>query len=137
MVNGIQTAGYYVMFRIPLHIEFIARVCLSFLWLFTAATSYWWGRSIGYEILAQQNIHGDLASWCINLGSVVDAVIGFWLLIGRQLGWCYKFQMILILTYSVLISFIAPQLWLHPFGPITKNIPIIALIFILMKSEAY
>ena len=125
------------MFRIPLNLEFIARACLSFLWLFTAATSYWWGRDIGYEILAQYRIVGDLADVCINMGSGLDAAIGFWLLTGRQLTWCYKFQIFLILSYSILISFIAPQFWLHPFGPITKNIPIVALIFILMKSDAY
>jgi hypothetical protein len=123
------------MIKIPVHLEFMTRASLSFLWLFTAATSYWWGRAVGYDALAQQNIHGELADWCINLGSFLDAVIGVWLLTGRQLKWCYTFQIVLIVSYSILISVIAPQLWLHPFGPITKNIPIIALIFVLMRSE--
>ena len=121
------------MIKIPRHIEFIARISLSFLWLFTAATSFWWGRDSGYAILAQQNI----ADICINAGSLLDAVIGLWLLTGRRLKWCYDLQIILIVSYSILLSFIAPDFWLHPFGPITKNLPIIVLIFMLMKAEAH
>jgi len=123
------------MIKIPHHIEFIARVSLSFLWLFTAVISFRWGRDIGYHVLAQQHIQGNFADLCINAGSLLDATIGFWLLTGRQLKWCYALQIILITSYSILLSLIAPEFWLHPFGPITKNIPIMALIFVLMKSE--
>jgi len=123
------------MIKIPRHIEFIARISLSFLWLFTAATSFWWGRNLGYDVLAQQGIQGEFADLCIDAGSLLDAAIGFWLLIGRRLKWCYALQIILITSYSILLSLIAPEFWLHPFGPITKNIPIIVLIFVLMKSE--
>ena len=123
------------MIKIPRHIEFIARISLSFLWLFTAATSFWWGRNLGYDVLAQQGIQGEFADLCIDAGSLLDAAIGFLLLIGRRLKWCYALQIILITSYSVLLSLIAPESWLHPFGPITKNIPIIVLIFVLMKSE--
>ena len=125
------------MIKIPRHIEFIARISLSFLWLFTAATSFWWGRDSGYAILAQQNIHNGFADICINAGSLLDAVIGLWLLTGRRLKWCYGLQIILIVSYSILLSFIAPDFWLHPFGPITKNLPIVVLIFMLMKAEAH
>lgn len=125
------------MVKVPAYVELIARLSLSFLWLFTATTSFWWGRNIGYEVLAQQHIQGEFADLCINAGSILDAGIGCWLLTGRKLGWCYKLQIILIASYSILLSFIAPEFWLHPFGPITKNIPILALIFILMKSEKH
>ncbi len=123
------------MIKMPSHIELIARISLSFLWLFTAATSFWWARDTGYQILAQQNILGDFADICINSGSMLDALIGLWLLTGYRLRWCYALQLVLITSYSILISFIAPQFWLHPFGPVTKNIPILALIIVLMKSE--
>lgn len=53
------------MIKIPAGVEFIARISLSFLWIFTAATSFWWGRSIGYDVLAQQHIQGNFADLCI------------------------------------------------------------------------
>lgn len=118
-----------------LNIELIARLSLSFMWLFTAITSFWWARSIGYEVLAQQHISGVFADLCINAGSLLDAIIATWLLSNYQLRWCYRIQIVLILVYSILISIIAPSFWLHPFGPVTKNIPILVLIFWLNNSN--
>lgn len=120
----------------PLSIELFSRLSLSFLWLFTAATSFWWARDIGYEVLAQQHISGKVADFCINAGSLLDASIGVWLIANYQLRWCYRLQILLILSYSLLLSLIAPSFWLHPFGPVTKNIPILALIFWLNHSNA-
>ncbi len=122
--------------KLPVQLELICRLSLSALWLFTAATSFWWGRTIGYEVLALQNIQGEFSDWCINAGSFLDALIGFWLLTTYRLKWCYSFQIILIISYSILLTHIAPAFWLHPFGPLTKNIPIVALLYLLYKSEA-
>lgn len=116
---------------------FICRLSLAFMWLITAATSFWWSRDIGYEVLALQNIERHFADMCINAGSVLDAVIGLWLLSNFQLKWCYRFQIMVIVVYSLLLSVIAPQFWLHPFGPLTKNLPILALLFLLQKSDTF
>jgi hypothetical protein len=117
------------MIKTPQHIALIARLSLSFLWLFTAATSFWWARNIGYEVLSLADIHSKMANVFINLGSLLDAAIGVWLLSNKQLKWCYRFQIILIISYSLLLTLIAPSFWLHPFGPVTKNIPILVLIY--------
>jgi hypothetical protein len=123
------------MIQIPARIELVCRLSLSFLWLFTAATSFWWARDIGYDVLAQQHIQGELADWCINVGSILDVLIGIWLLTAGKLTWCYRLQIVLILSYSILLTIIAPEFWLHPFGPVTKNIPILALLLLLHKAE--
>lgn len=122
--------------KLPVRVEFICRLSLSVLWLSTAATSFWWGRTIGYDVLELQHIQGEFADWCINTGSVIDALIGFWLFTTYRLKWCYSFQLILVISYSILLTIIAPAFWLHPFGPLTKNIPIVALLYLLYKSEA-
>jgi hypothetical protein len=113
-----------------------SRLSLSVLWLFTAASSFWWGRAIGYEVLANQQITGAFADLCINAGSLVDAVIGLWLLTAYKLQWCYRVQLIIILSYTILLSFIDSSFWLHPFGPLTKNIPLLVYIFWLSKIES-
>jgi DoxX-like family len=117
-------------------ILFASRLSLSLLWLFTAASSFWWGRAIGYEVLATQEITGAFADLCINAGSLVDAVIGLWLLTAYKLQWCYRAQLIIILSYTILLSIIDPSFWLHPFGPLTKNIPLLVFIFWLSKTES-
>jgi hypothetical protein len=113
-----------------------SRLSLSLLWLFTAASSFWWGRTIGYEVLAKQEITGAFADLCINAGSLVDATIGLWLLTAYKLQWCYRAQLIIILSYTILLSVIDPSFWLHPFGPLTKNIPLLVFIFWLSKTES-
>lgn len=113
-----------------------SRFSLSLLWLFTAASSFWWGRAIGYDVLAKQQIIGAFADLCINAGSLVDAVIGFWLLTAYKLQWCYRAQLIIILSYTILLSIIDPSFWLHPFGPLTKNIPLLVFIFWLSQAES-
>lgn len=113
-----------------------SRLSLSLLWLFTAASSFWWGRTIGYEVLAKQEITGSFADLCINAGSLVDTVIGLWLLTAYKLQWCYRAQLIIILSYTILLSVIDPSFWLHPFGPLTKNIPLLVFIFWLSKTTS-
>lgn len=120
---------------LPVRIELICRLSLSVLWLFTAATSFWWGRSIGYEVLALQNIQDEFADWCINAGSLIDVIIGIWILTTYKLKWCYGLQILIILSYSILLTLIAPSFWLHPFGPLTKNIPILALLYVIYSNE--
>jgi hypothetical protein len=104
------------------------------LWIFTAVTSVFWGSAIGYEVLARQGIQGLLADICIYAGSFLDMVFGIWLLLNFRLHLCYKLQIVVIVTYSILLSLIDFSFWLHPFGPLTKNIPIIALLLVLMST---
>lgn len=122
------------MMVMPPALEFICRLSLSFLWLFTAATSFWWGRDIGYAVLAQQQIDGLVADLCIDAGCLLDAAIGIWLLTHYRPEGCYIIQIVIIVSYSILLSLIAPLFWLHPFAPLIKNLPILALLFVLLRS---
>lgn len=133
MVDGIQTFADYLKMNISYRAQLMCRISLSFVWLFTAVTSFWWGRKIGYDVLAQQHIYGILADVCINAGSLLDSIIGIWLLTTYQLKWCYRIQIVVIVSYSILLSIIEPSYWLHPFGPLTKNLPILALLFVLLQ----
>lgn len=110
----------------------LALFSLSILWIFTGITSFYFSPEIGYEILAKAGIKDFTAELLLVSGSILDILIGFWLLSKYQLKWCLKFQVSVIIFYSILLSFIAPEFWLHPFGPITKNLPIIALILVLL-----
>ncbi|NDI87582.1 SDR family oxidoreductase [Undibacterium crateris] len=47
----------------------------------------------------------------------------------------WTFQLALIATYSILIALYLPQFWLHPFGPVLKNIAIVALLLSLLSTD--
>ena len=38
------------------------------------------------------------------------------------------------MIYTVLLSVIDPAFWLHPFGPLTKNAPMLVLIWLLAEE---
>ncbi|CAM3789615.1 DoxX-like family protein [Parendozoicomonas haliclonae] len=115
--------------------ELAARWSLAFLWIVTALTSAFWGMEIGYEVLAKGGITGKLATLAIYSGSALDLVVGLWLLTGWRLKACYLIQLIVIISYSLLLTIIAPEFWLHPFGPLTKNIPILVMVFVLYRKD--
>jgi uncharacterized protein YbjT (DUF2867 family) len=45
--------------------------------------------------------------------------------------WLWRAQMALVLGYTAIISVFLPELWLHPFGPVLKNLPILAALALL------
>ena len=112
-----------------------ARVALSALWIFTGITSAFLSPEIGYEVLAKGGVTGGHAALLIYLGSGLDIAIGIWLIIGKSLRCCYLIQLALIVCYTFLLTYFDYTYWLHPFGPLTKNIPIIILIYFLYSEE--
>lgn len=113
----------------------IARTSLAFLWLFSAITSSFWAYSTSQQILADINISSSFADIMIYGGSLLDLVLGIWILSGWRFRTCCYSQIVIITIYSVLLTFIAPSFWLHPFGPITKNIPVMVLVWLLAKQS--
>lgn len=112
------------------------RLSLSFLWIFTGIISFSFAKDIGYQVLANAEITGLFADICIYAGSVLDIILGIWLLSGWRTSLCCIVQMVIIIIYTVLLSIIDPGYWLHPFGPLSKNIPILILVYILYESES-
>ncbi len=105
-----------------------AKYSLAFLWFFTGITAIYFSPEIGYEILAKSSITGVMADVSVYAGGALDIVIGLWLLTSIKIRLCCIIQVVIIAVYTVLLTFIEPSFWLHPFGPITKNIPIVVLI---------
>jgi hypothetical protein len=40
-----------------------------------------------------------------------------------------------VLAYSIIIAIFLPAYWLHPFGPVLKNLPILLLLWLLHEHE--
>ena len=68
-------------------------------------------------------------------GAAADAVLGLWLALrpGRQ---AYGAALLMMLIMTLLATAIHPAWWLHPFGPLTKNLPIAAILWVLLQDEA-
>jgi hypothetical protein len=112
-----------------------AKYSLAFLWIFTGLTSIYFSPEIGYEILASANITGSMADFSVYAGGALDIILGLWLLTSVKTKLCCIVQIAVIALYTAILTFIDASVWLHPFGPITKNIPIIVLILLIMINK--
>ncbi|CBL46191.1 Hypothetical protein HDN1F_26080 [gamma proteobacterium HdN1] len=108
---------------------------IVFLWLFTALTSIFWDRASGYELLATGGITGIFATLSIFAGAILDAALGIAICLPRWRTRAYQLQILLMLAYMALIALIAPEQWFHPFGPVTKNLPLIVATWLLLATE--
>ena len=115
--------------------KLVAQLSLASLWIFTGLTSFFFAPEVGYEILETGGITGRFADFCLVSGAMTDIVIGVWVLSNKQKRLCCYTQMTVILIFTLLLTIIAPSFWIHPFGPVTKNLPILVLVWIYYSSN--
>lgn len=111
---------------------------LAFLWILTALCSgLFYSKENSYHLLQQVGIPGHWQSLFLYGASIIDGILGLSLIFWYQLRKVCILQISLISIYTIIISFTLPQLWLEPFAPIAKNIPLIVatLIFLAMESD--
>lgn len=123
-----QHTGAVLAWCLPL-----ARLVLAMLWLWTAYVS-WFGWP-HHDSLAWLAACGVPAAWQVPLlagASVLDGAIGCALL-WRPPRWLWPLQLALVGGYSVILSIALPVFWLHPFGPLSKNVPILVLLLLLWR----
>lgn len=113
----------------------LLRGALAFTWLATAffsACVYPVDDSLA--LLARVGLHGALAFAALYLAVALDFILGIATLVrpGRRL---WVAQMALIAGYSAIIAVALPEFLWHPFGPILKNVPIIAVLLVLLSEE--
>ena len=119
----------------------LLRASLVVVWLATAVVSVWELHGQSRELLAGLPTAwaGHHAPWLptaiILAGAAADAVLGLWLALrpGRQ---AYGAALLMMLIMTLLATAIHPAWWLHPFGPLTKNLPIAAILWVLLQDEA-
>ncbi|MBD3668215.1 MAG: DoxX-like family protein [Kangiella sp.] len=112
----------------------LARYSLALLWIFTGLTSIFFDYETGYELLFNFGLTDSITRALIFSGAILDIGLGFWILSNKQLKLCYVVQIVVITSYTILLTIIEPSYWLHPFGPVSKNISIIMLILILYST---
>jgi uncharacterized protein YbjT (DUF2867 family) len=84
-------------------------------------------------LLADFGLYGALAQAALYAGAAVDLALGFAVLLapGRWLPWVWRIQLLVIVGYTALITLRIPHWWLHPFGPLLKNLPMLVGIAML------
>jgi hypothetical protein len=65
----------------------------------------------------------------------MDLAFGLATLLVRRRRFVWLAQTAAILLYTIIISAKMPEFWLHPFGPLLKNVPLLAAILVLYHLE--
>ena len=92
-------------------------------------------RVASYELLMSIGVSASFAPLVLISASLLDIVFGILTLL-RPSRLLWLAQIALICIYSLIIVCTLPEFLAQPFGPITKNIPIIAvLIFLSFHSQ--
>ncbi len=130
----------------PLHAEAslrlmlpIMRLCIAAVWLWTAAVSLGlYPIADSLALLARAGIPPALAPAMLASAAGLDLALGVLTLmnLGGRKRWVWVAQIALILGYSAIISLRLPEQWLHPFGPLSKNLPMLAVLALLYLCDS-
>ncbi len=115
----------------------LLRISIVFVWLFTALCSvFFYSTQISFGLLAQMGISHFWQPILLYGSSALDALIGIAMLWGYHLKKICVFQIVLIIVYTLIITWKLPYLWLEPFMPVAKNISFLVSILIYLALES-
>lgn len=113
----------------------LLRWSLVVVWLATAFVSVWeiHGQSLGLLVAAGVR-DASVAHLLIVGGAAADVLLGLAMAFkpGRLI---YLAALGLVLAMTAAATLLNPSLWLYPLGPLTKNLPIAAVLCILARAR--
>jgi uncharacterized protein YbjT (DUF2867 family) len=112
-----------------------ARVSVAVLWIVSGVVSlgaFPVAESLSW--LARAGLTGLAGKLALAGAALTDVALGIATLAApsRALWWA---QIALMLAYTAVITLALPAFWAHPFGPVLKNVPLLALLGILLAFE--
>ncbi|MGR9116461.1 MAG: NAD(P)H-binding protein [Gammaproteobacteria bacterium] len=114
----------------------LLRLSIAFLWLWSGIVSlFFYPREHSYQFLAATGISGSAAPPTLYGLALLDIAIGLATLAVYRIRRLIFLQLITVFLYTVIISAALPELWLHPFGPVLKNIPLLVSMLVYLQLE--
>lgn len=119
-------------------LKFPLRISIAFVWVWTALSClFFYPQADALRLLTEAGIPSEWQKWLYYSSIILDGLLGFAMLFNRQIKKVVALQIFTIITYTIIISLTLPFLWLEPFAPIAKNIPLIisTLVYLAMESD--
>jgi hypothetical protein len=105
-------------------------------WIATALVSFGlYPVEQSYDLLARTGIPPALQPLMLYGAASFDLLLGLGIAFLPRRRWLWLAQLALIGFYTVVIAFKLPEFLLHPYGPLTKNLPMLAAIWLLYELE--
>ncbi|HVL37143.1 MAG TPA: SDR family oxidoreductase [Burkholderiales bacterium] len=106
---------------------------VAFVWVMSGVVSL--GLYPVQESLAMLARVGLASPWVLYGAAAFDIAMGIAIFALARRRWLWRLQMAAIVAYSAIIAVWLPEAWLHPFGPMLKNVPLLAAILLLHELE--
>ena len=114
----------------------LLRISLAFMWIVAGVVSlFFYPVDQSLTLLAKLGFTGGMGMMALYGAALLDIFIGLSLLLRFWINQIAMLQLALICAYTLALSWAAPDMWADPFGPLAKNVPLIAAILIMRKLE--
>jgi uncharacterized protein YbjT (DUF2867 family) len=116
----------------------LLRGSVALVWIVTGLVSLGlYPVEASYSLLARTGVPAAVAPLLLYGAAALDLVLGVLVfrLRGARRRLLWRAQVALILLYSVIIAWRLPEFWLHPYGPMLKNLPLVAVLVLLDVLE--
>jgi uncharacterized protein YbjT (DUF2867 family) len=114
----------------------LLRWSVALVWIFTGIVSLGlYPVSASLELLARSGVPEALGPLFLYPAAALDLALGIGILAMRRRRLLWLAQIVLIAVYTLIITVRLPEFWLHPYGPLLKNLPMLAAIYLLYRFE--
>ncbi|WP_424361861.1 SDR family oxidoreductase [Methylocystis parvus] len=115
----------------------VLRFSLAFLWIASGLLSLGlYPVAKSYAMLASLGLSGALASIALYGGAMLDLLLGLLLLRRWRPVLIGGLQLASMAAFTLLALGLPSEYWLHPFGPILKNVPLAAAVLVMIALES-
>ena len=114
----------------------LLRGSIAIVWIVTGIVSFGlYPVAESYALLARVGITGMLAPVMLYGAALLDLLFGIATLLMKRRRLLWFAQIAVVLFYTLIITWRLPEFWLHPYGPLLKNLPMLAAIWLLLEME--
>jgi uncharacterized protein YbjT (DUF2867 family) len=114
------------------------RASVALVWIVTGIVSLGlFPVAQSYVLLERTGVPAALAPPLLFAAALLDLALGVlvFVLHGARRRLLWRVQIALMLLYSIVIAARLPEFWLHPYGPMLKNVPLLAVLVLLDVLE--
>ena len=114
----------------------LLRVSVALVWIVTGIVSLGaYPVADSLALLSRVGLHGPFALAALYIAAALDLALGIATLAVRNRRWLYALQALVIVGYTAIITLWLPEYWLHPYGPVLKNLPLLAVLWLLYALD--
>lgn len=113
----------------------LLRLSIAIVWIVTGIISLGiYPVADSYALLERVGVSAAFAPLMLYGAALSDFAIGIAILFIRR-KWVWAIQLLLIGFYTVVIAWKLPEFLIHPYGPLLKNLPMLAAIWLMLELE--